>query len=364
MHYIFFFILCVFSLCEASGIFSSPGLGLYVDAAFSPVWRDSFDTDAVLVKDSFLATSGICTSGIHTPGICTSGILGCYTLTDPIFKMSENENLYSPGVRFSADLSANRETSLQGVFLGFYKWEYSKEIDNGGYFMGFCVNPYQDVPALNCLVEDTFKEFTQLDFMYNEDFNSAEGNILCNLSPRYYDYVSVTFLFGVRAMRYRNELSLGGIPPVIPGAPFSDIPAQIYLKNSNRFIGPQIGGDFRYRMTNSTYFCIPVKFAMYADVIDYLVQLTYPIPYGAGQVMADELAYLDKQKTTAGYSVESTPQFEIHAGPFYFKLGVSILWIYGISPTYMQIADCTLNKVVEHAQINLYGLTLGGGLHF
>jgi hypothetical protein len=311
-----------------------------------------------------MCTSGICSSGDFTSGICTSGILGCFTLTDSVFQMDQNKNLYSPGVRFTADLSADRETSLQGVFLGFYKWKYTKQIDNGGYFMGFCVDPYQDVQATSCLVEDNFKEFTELNFAYNEDFNSAEGNILSHLSPRYYDYVSVSFLIGVRAMEYRNNMTLGGITSLNPGVESTNIPAQVYLKNSNRFIGPQIGGDFRYRLTNTTFFCIPIKVGFYVNVIDYLVDLTYPMPFGINGVIADSLVFLDKTKTSAGYSVESTPQFEIHSGPFYLKLGVSILWIYGISPTYMQIANCALNKALEHAQINLYGVTLGAGLHF
>ncbi len=306
-----------------AGVFSKSGIGLYIDAAYAPGWRGCFPETPIVYKAKENNTAE----------------LGPF-FEELVFRMNQSCDEYAPGLEIRADLSANRKASVQAVFYGLYGWNFNR-----------------------ATIENKIKI---REVQYQEQFNSIEINYLKHLSPRYFDYVSISLLAGVRGIQQNNKIHL--FESAHPGSEgeVTDIFAQMKLNNVNRLIGLQMGGIFRYRMSNRVYLDIPVKGAGYGNLLDYASFIGYPA-LNSTPPASFYLKYLSNENKTrvfAAASGEIAPRLEIHLGKMYAFIGGSYLYVYGINQAVNQIQREYVSKIQACDSFSIAGILIGGGVHF
>lgn len=306
-----------------SGLVSKSGVGLYIDAAYAPSWRECFPVTPI----------------VYTPSVNDLNLLGPL-FQDLAFTMNQNPDVYSPGVVIRADLSANRKASLQSVFYGFYEWKMNRA--------------------------NFVNEIKVSGVMYQESFNSVAISYLKHLSPRYCDYVSLSVLFGVRGMQQNNQINLSQSASTGVEGSINDIFAQINVNNVNRLIGLELGGIFRYRLSKRVYLEIPIKGGTYANLLDSseslggpALDLTLPTSYYF-QLVTEE----DKTRTFFGASGEVAPHLEIHLGNMYLFIGGSYLYVYGVNQGINQIQRNDIYRVQACDSFAITSVLGGVGVHF
>ncbi len=342
-------------ICFVSSVFgnitylSPAGVGLYVEAGYAPSWRNC------LLGDPIVWT-------VHDHGDEDPGIK---TLEHGLFHPNQGlNNTYAPGLRARADLSANRWGSVEGIFQGLYEWEFNKTVVEGRDQVGTSISPFAQGPYL---LSNDFMSFSHIDVTYHEHFNSVELNYLKHLSPRYYDYFSVSVIFGLRGIQSENSMNLTGPMEGDDGVvdPSLDPIGTLYLNNRNRFIGAQIGGIMRYRITKKLYFECLVKGAILGDILDYQIKIFYSEESTNPNHPRVTTSFedMDRVKAAMGYAAEATPKFEFHLGNMYLFAGGNFLYVHGISPTSIQITQKNLLNVSTCGSILLGSALIGLGIH-
>jgi len=348
MHRFLLYICFVSSLFGNITYLSPAGVGLYVEAGYAPVWRSCLLGDPIVWTVSHGSTVD----------------LGVSTLDQGLFHPNQGlTKIEAPGLRVRADLSANRWGSVEGIYQGLYEWEFNKTVVHGRDWIGTSISPFAQGPYL---LSYDFMSFAHIDVEYHEQFNSVELNYLKHLSPRYYDYFSVSVILGLRGIQSENSMNLTG-PMEGDGAvnPSLDPIGTLYLKNKNRFIGAQIGGVIRYRITKKLYFECPVKGAILGDILDYQIKIFYSEESATPHQPRNTTPYqnMDRVKAAVGYAAEATPKFELHLGNIYVFAGGNLLYVHGVSPTSIQITQNNLLNVSTCGCIFLGSALVGLGLH-
>ena len=330
-----------------SGVFSKAGVGLYFDAAYAPSWRGCFPATPLVYKTE----------------INNSEELGL-RFGKTLFAMNQGCEEFAPGLKVRADLSANRKGSVQAIFFGLYQWNFNRLIEEANEErIGFSIPPFGQ-EAFG--VSHTFKTFREVNVQYLEHFNSAEASYLQHPTPRYYDYFSVSILYGVRGMQQDNKIELSGLPDPLLGGPRNDVNALMSLNNVNRLIGLQLGGNLRYRMTKRIYLEIPLKCGGYGNLLDYSIAVGYPAldPNDTTTYFLKTLTDQNKTRVFGAASVETAPHMEIHFGRMYVYIGGSYLYVYGISQGIDQIKRNNITAVNACDNFTLASILAGVGVHF
>jgi hypothetical protein len=358
MKYIKLLALLLFStnLYPQEGFLSRAGEGLFIDAAYAPSWRKDLG-GSVIIRDVDFST------------------LGVSYWSEPSFLMEDVGHLFSNGLLLRAEVSYDRGASLQGRFLGFYDWDFKRDFFDENREMGISIAPFiLNSDGFN-VQEDNFERFRNLNIAYQESFNSIELNFLDHLTTRYYNYFSVSFLSGLRALRYISKTDVFGTSDTTLGVLLTP-DNQVLIDNKNIFYGLQLGLIGRYRMGESVYVDVPIKGGVYVDQVSSHLR----IYYAKENDTRAELQNLNKRKVVFGTCAEASPKLEMHYSGFYAYLGASFVYVYGISPSFMQLADPVsginsigtvptapsnnIDQPVSNAYLYFNTVFIGLGLHF
>lgn len=408
--------LCAFSnflFTEGPGFFSRSGVGLYIDASYSPVWRSPYENDNIIrdtddlwypiltsgtdvASSSVVNSSGSTTTGewtttgvVNTNGFNTIGYWG-----GTIFSMKDIPSPFTGGLRVNANFSANRETAAEATFLGLYDFNYRNRFTSSTDELGVSISPFIYNELGQNIQKANFEGLSVVGLDHKESFNSIELNAMNYSSPKYYDYFCVAMYKGIRAMEYKNSLDLDCVSEEIEGfAP--PVYNDVIVKNRNRFIGAQIGFLGMYRYSQRIYLSVPIKGGIFADIIQSNVKVNYRevVDGQTPPTTLETLADITRNEIGFGVCAETTPRIELHLGQMYFYLGGTFLYLFGTSPAAKQITDSTtgtfftsgaeigstgifqkyffanlpnnmLNKPADSGYFYLTGINIGGGLHF